>query len=659
MDVQSADAGIFETYTEYSKLISGAHRRQVTPLSTPAVIRHLAFWNPAKLGPQELKEGEPASGDELKCQGRPAKPSAALRVEAADRCVAAVYAHLLRSREKPANRLHAIRTNSDVKMDGRKVIALFGSVIETEAGEPCVCPAQLRADSYRAIKFSFLWHGIKTTLSFELHTEFLTLTIVLDLSGSKEEHEVAAIAASKDPVPGDLYRALSQLSTAATIEDGKCPPIHKDLYHRIWDRAEQELLLPLEGLKADLGPRFVDFRGVALSPNGCADGAHFAPPFTRQPSESGTGLERDPQCRLEEFDKLWAFVTCAMPASTEFTLSRFLDDRAFYATALGYQPDILAHPHNDPLYYLLYEDTLNPWQLGRLIYRVHRAGTVRIAAIMHFDTLRSASETLARVEGNLEQATWEMSKFGDSAKNPELRKLLLDQQVLVEADLSKLSELKLDGTLEARIERSRYYVRQFERVAGALRIKRVAGFQPYDEFVTQRMGPVFESIDSLGRAFERVRHDRAALVGRIQTLDSLRHEQLIAEAQRIADIALSCALGPYYVGYIIAHGLAGAIPERVVWLTATIFGFTMFALIRLSRKAAADERAQALARGLKSRISRFGLALVVAIPVATLLDRAVLPPAPVEHGPAAPAHSPASPAEQDKAPPPSSSGHPD
>ncbi|MEA3017527.1 MAG: hypothetical protein QOI38_2249 [Sphingomonadales bacterium] len=636
MDVEPPETGIFETYTEYSKLLSGAHRRQVTPLSTPAVIRHLAFWNPAKLGPQELKESEATSGADHKCQGRPAKPSAALRVEAADRCVAAVYAHLVRSRAKPENRLHTIRTNSDVEVDGRKVIALFGSVIGTEGGEPGGCPAQLRADSYRAIKFSFLWHGIKTTLSFELHTEFLTLTIVLDLSESKEEHEVAAIAASKDPVPGDLYRALSQLSTAAAIEAGKCPPIHNDLYHRIWDRAEQELLLPLRHLKADLGPRFVDFRGVALSPNGCEEDAAFAPPFTRQSSESGTGLERDPQCRLEKFDSLWAFVTCAMPASTEFTLSRFLDDRAFYATALGYQPDILARPHNDPLYYLLYEDTLNPWQLGRLIYRVHRAGTVRIAAIMHFDALRSATETLARVEGNLEQATWEMSKFGDSAKNPELRKRLLDQQVLVEADLSKLSELKLDGTLEARIERSRYYVRQFERVSGALRIKRVVGFQPYDEFVTQRMGPVFESIDSLGRAFERVRHDRAALVGRIQTLDSLRHEQLIAEAQRIADIALSCALGPYYVGYIIAHGLAGAIPERMVWLTATLFGFTMFALIRLARSAAGDERKQRFARGLKSRVSRFALALIVAIPVAALLDAAVLPAAPAVHAQAEP-----------------------
>lgn len=617
---------IFRPHDQYAKLLSGAHRRQVTPLATPAVTRHLAFWNPEKLGPEE------PAGTGTETAGAP--PAAAApgqdRVAAADRCVTAVYRHVKALSENSASAVRAVETNSKVEVDGRSLLALFGSVLDAEDVTACNCPEALRADSYRAIRIWFLWHGIRTTLSFELHTEFMTLTTALDLSSPKSQEEIERIIASPDPVPGELYRALKSLSQVSGVEQAGCPAIHRALYHSVWERVEDEILSPLRDLQSNLGPNFVDFRGVSLSPKGALEEVEFGPPFAGIPCPGGTGRERASACKLDDFDALWKFVTCALPNSTEFTLSRFLDDRAFYATALGFQSDILATTQS-PLYYLLYEDTLNPWQLGRMVYRVHRAGTARIAAIMHYDVLRRAKDILEQVDATLESATWAMSRFADETQRESLRQSLIAGQRKVETGLSKLSQLRLDGTLEARIERSRYYVRQFERVTSALRIKRVVGFQPYDEFVNQRMGAVFESIDGLGRSFERIKRDRAALVSRIQTLDSLRNEELIADAQRIADIALSCAIAPYYVGSITAHALAGLAEPRGVWVVATLFGLIMFVLIRLAHpRPDRHDRLQRLLETkvgavIRSRLARFLIALILAIPLGVVVHEKVLP----------------------------------
>jgi hypothetical protein len=203
----------------------------------------------------------------------------------------------------------------------------------------------------------------------------------------------------------------------------------------------------------------------------------------------------------------------------------------------------------------------------------------------------------------------------------------------VEARLGEISQLRLDGTLDSRIERSRYYVKQFCRATDALRIERVAGFQPYHEFVHQRMGPVFEYIDSLGGSYARVQNDRSLLLERIQALYSLHHasqmsqaqrqisiaERQISEAQRIADIALSCALGPYYVGSIVAHALNGVIAERIVFTYALTFGIVMFFFIRVGGEEGYSSAA------LDTRTKRFALALLLALLATWMLADMVFP----------------------------------
>jgi hypothetical protein len=620
---------VFVTHVDYPRLLAGAHRRRVTPLGAPSLIRHVAFWNPAPSGPPEIRDTDEGAGKPENAVSSEQEPkSIADRAAKADRAIAELYRSLLAKAADPdtSRQISQIETNSVIDNEDRRLVILFCLAMAASDGTTEACPSSISPDSYRTIKISFLWHGLPTTLSFELHTEFLSMTTVIDVSKKREDltDDQSTYGGVFVDVERQL-RAFARIGVAPLNADPEqheeaCQELHEFLYYDVWNRFAADVLKPLAKHNDSLKEKFIDFRGIVLGACGQQDslkekfiglpgiitGARGRPrvkisePFSREPDERGTGIERNPICDMKEFDKLWTFVTCMHQKDTEFTVSRFLGGRAFYATALGNQPRAMLEGTGRPLCYLMYEDTLNDWQLGRLIYRVHRAGTARISAIMHFAALRTANQHLTDMEGELEKVNAGVS---DDAEN--FREWLQDGYDFVQLKLRKISVLHLDGTLEARIERSRYYVNQFAVAAEALRIERVTGFQRYDEFVSQRLGPVFDYIDNLGKKYTRVRNEMAILVGRIQTYNSLRNEEIslrneeislrneerslrneemIAEAQQIADIALTCVLAPYYVGYLFAHAFSGIFEEQRVWITAFTFGVIRLGLLTIARK---------------------------------------------------------------------------
>ncbi|HYE28294.1 MAG TPA: DUF3422 family protein [Allosphingosinicella sp.] len=508
----------------------------------------------------------------------------ATRAVLADQAIAELYRHLRTNLSSgTAGVVDKITTNSEIEFEGRTLVILFGSAMDGATGAAEPCPASIRPDSYRTIKIGLLWHGLRTTLSFELHTEFLVLTVVIDASRKEDGVRLATDRAAEGSVCAELDAGLRTFCALPADSDG-CERLHEYIYYDVWDRFSAEILAPLKPHNDSLGDKFVDFRGVVLGVCEGSDRPTISLPFSREPDEGGTGVERKPRCRIDEFDQLWRFITCTQQKDTEFTVSRFLGSRAFYATALGNQPRAMLEGTGRPLCYLLYEDTLNDWQLGRLLYRVHRAGTARIAAIMHFDALRRANQLLTDMEGELEGANarlvGESDGDGDESANEVFRNGLRASYDFVETKFRDIAGLALDGTLESRIERSRYYVTQFAAATRALRIRRVSGFQRYDEFVTQRLGPVFEYIDSLGRKYARVQKERSILLGRIQTYDDQQKQEIISRAQRIADLALSCVLVPYYSAAVISHAAPPLVSEKAIWVTGLAFGLIMFFVLR-------------------------------------------------------------------------------
>lgn len=609
---------VFDTHDEYPRLLAGAHRRRVTPIGAPALTRHVAFWKPASANVQgptrDKSHSAPTVSETSRIAADP--PAISKRAIMADEAIAALYRRLLALsvRKRGTRLVRGLTTNSAVTVDGNPLIVLFAKAMVPGTGVTVACPDSVRPDSYRALKIAFQWRGLHATLSFELHTEFFVLTSILDASVKATSRQVKLRQRMYGQTFSKLYEDLTALNDAGNLPPDRYKRIYNVLYGMIWEKFSKEILDSLGKYGNDIGKKFVDFRGVVVGVEDRAEGPVVKMPFSSDGPNEGTGCERKASFKIKDFDKqIWKFFTLSQDKDTEFTLSRFLGSRALYATALGNQAKAMLEAVGRPLCYLVYEDTLNNWQLGRLIYRIHRAGTARIAAIINFEELRKANQYLSEIELDLENANAlliDSHSEDDSEATGVFRTSLRHYYREVEQKLGLVAALHLGGTLEGRIERSRYYVRQFYSVTKALRIRRVSGYQRYDEFVTQRLGPVFEYIDALGKRYSRVQTDRSILLGRIQNYDLQYTNELIVHAQNIADLALSCVILPYYAGYVISHAFSKIVSEDVVWFDATIFGISMLILFYIPRFVAKfHPRPLFIAR----KSARFSMALMLAV----------------------------------------------
>jgi hypothetical protein len=135
--------------------------------------------------------------------------------------------------------------------------------------------------------------------------------------------------------------------------------------------------------------------------------------------------------------------------------------------------------------------------------------------------------------------------------------------------------LEETGTgLSYRIERSRYYVKLFDDNVKLLRVRRVEGDQPYDQFIRRRLGSQFDFIDRLGiryeratRAVETIDQSYLAIVqGRLGVIqaeiddDTNKIQIDIQRIQEWGEFALLAALVPYYV----VHLLEKLVPEQFI-----------------------------------------------------------------------------------------------
>lgn len=551
-------------HDEYSLVLSGAHRRRVTPMGAPALTRHLAFWNPVV--PTLPSE---ASLPESYIRGRNEPERLLKRALVADHCVSEIYRGLLELQRGEGNDLVRGLTADETVSD---YVPLFATVIDRTTGRVCE-GSNIVTDTYRSVKLEFFWRDLLTKMSWELHAEYLVLTTIIDLSGlSSNDH-------SRYPASNTLVETVTNICTADHVtEQYEVDRWRREIYEDVWSDFNEEVLTCLREKIGLLGLVFADFRGLVVRPS--TTSARFSLPLVESIRSRFSAEREVDYCDISELNHAVPFISRSHEIDTEFTVSYFLDRRAIYSTALGRQTGHLARPIPMPLQYFLYEKTLNPWQLGRLVYRIHRAGTARLAAIMHFNGLRQANSILGEIEVKMEEAI-AIPPGKDPAKR---RQTLMDLSDEISRKLALVAKLGLEPSLESRVERSRYYVSQFRTTVESLRIQRIEGYQPYDQFVSQRMAPMFDYIDRLGRKFSRVQQDRLLLASRIQALGSLYETKLIANAQRLADIGLSCVLGPYYVAYILSHGTIGLLPARAVWLGALFFMFLMYAAIRRREK---------------------------------------------------------------------------
>jgi hypothetical protein len=102
-----------------------------------------------------------------------------------------------------------------------------------------------------------------------------------------------------------------------------------------------------------------------------------------------------------------------------------------------------------------------------------------------------------------------------------------------------------------------------------LRIDRLEGDQPYNDFVARRLGAEFDYIDRLGVRYERAVNNIVALDQNYLAMRSNDIQNKIQKIQELGDLALIGALLPYYV----MHLLDLVVNERFIpQLTFVVWG---------------------------------------------------------------------------------------
>jgi hypothetical protein len=401
----------------------------------------------------------------------------------------------------------------------------------------------------RVVVIEFNWEGIAATARIEFHTEYFSITTIAELkavSGDMTEYgELVAYLQSvnKRPSPADIVQA-----------DG----LRKFFFFDFWDHrvalmAEDTALRDI--LTDDAFQNlFADFRGLVIS--------NMTFKLQNEPEfGQSEGLAWGKQIDF----KLLPLFTEAK--NYECTASYMLDGRALYMTTLGPQLPEAQDWDLLPLQYIFYvhesdhqtgrHTIVSKWQLGRLVDRVHLLGTVRLASLKYLPQLREASTSLAGFDGYAKEARDDRTG-GISVRS--LRRAHL-QLANIAAKFGELT--KTDTGMSYRVERSRYYVEQFNANLETLRIRRLEGYQRYDEFVRHRLGPVFDFIHRLG-----IRRERA--INALSLLDQFQIDEDIRTIQAYGEVVLFGALVPYYLTNLAEHLVA---PE---WMKA--FATTLFIL---------------------------------------------------------------------------------
>jgi hypothetical protein len=519
---------------------AGAHRRRATNFSAPALTWHRAFWidvpysrNFPDLTTAKLEDA---------------------RKEARIRIKNRIDDFIVEFRKFVLTRA---RIGGTPKCEIRPTVGgrtfLFNRVVDSTYLRPIGDNESLSAtqkdilySDNRVVVMEFDWEGIDATARIEIHTEYFSITTIAEL------HAVCGTM----PEFGKLVDYLESVGKHPSIADiALADSLRKFLFFEFWNQRVAFMAVDpaLGNILTDPTFRnlFADFRGLVVS-----DGTfklHDEPDFGQS-----EGLAWGKQV---DFKLLPLFTEIER---YECTASYMLDGRALYMTTLG--PQLPEAQDSDllPLQYIFYvheadhqtgkHAIVSKWQLGRLVDRIHLLGTVRLASLKYLPDLREAGDTLSGLDGYVAKARSDQTGLILNADLRDAHKHFAS----ITTNFNKGT--KTDTGILYRIERARYYIDQFKANVEALRIRRLEGYQRYDEFVRHRLWPVFDFIDRLGIRYERAvgtlsLFDQFNLSLRTQQIDDdiRRGQDDIRKIQVYGEAILCGVLVPYYLTALADH----------------------------------------------------------------------------------------------------------
>lgn len=593
----------------YESINAGVHRRTASIVGIPSLIRHLGLWDVAN------------------------DPNAARRPQAFTDYLAELRAVL----EGGANGTIHVRKKDKVKD----------------------LPASMSAKTVRSgtIRIArFWWHGIRATIRLEFRTEYVMITSILDLSlkpcreyalpddPDNVQRRVSATFkrlgelfnnAAEQPDSQPKPRKPTAQERAGLVERQKeYSAMARFLQYDLWKAFEKSVLDAPGANGAILGSRFgevfADFRGVVsgstaerrpldeLKPERRALEQNWRRHFELEPhTERTRQLEHGSppaDWARDTLRRLWPLIEPdPYLHDYEFTVSGFLAGRALFVTALGPKlpNSIKCGWEWTPVCNFIHSYTDDVWQLGRLVDRIKNLGTLRLAATVEIEPLidsgAQVDDLIAAMHRADEAIQNEIDRRTDDGSASKATALSPDKAMTDVRGLYQLMNNSFSNDIHFRLDRADYYIDQFTRGAAALRVKRIEGFQKYDEMVQRRMSGVFSYVglmknrmidvdarmSALSRAYTSLKavettKEIMGLVSSMKTLVSSMQDQnkQIEKIQEFGEIALIGFLIPYYLGatlFYYAFHLQGE-DAALPWLvTISLFAglVTLRSLLRM------------------------------------------------------------------------------
>jgi hypothetical protein len=552
---------MFRAALDYHELNAGAHRKSAKVLTAPSLIWHLAFWTNVrrKKTPDEIKD----TLDKfiIAFCGAVAGKVTDLKLSPCISDICLLFHNTCRKGQLAPGQ---------IKLDQRQ--------------------HDIFASTSREVSVQFVWLKLDVTVRFEIRSEYFSITTFVELDKAHEKIARGEPYSGVDALNNTIGIVLGYLRapdkpSQPTLADALTKSVNEYFFRDFWNTYEAELLSDpsLTVLMKDrvFKQVFADFRGLIASEQ--------AVKFVDDGFFTEDKLPKWGQEAKGKFLPLIQHRDRAEQSRYECVMNYMLDGRAFYMSTLGPQVPSIPAKQRIPVEFVIYanqrtpndaEKMINNWQLGRLVNQILRLGTLRLCALKDVKLLREAGQQL----GLLDQST-QAARYAIASNDTKAMELIGEAHKKLNSITGRFLRKTGSGLLY-RIERSRYYVQQFEENVKVLRIKRLEGDQPYDQFIRRRLGPEFDFIDRLGIRFERATN---TIVTLDQNYLAITQNALVKQANQIdenihaiqewGEFALLAALVPYYV----MHLLDLIIKEKYVpVLTASVW--TVFGALALYRK---------------------------------------------------------------------------
>lgn len=307
-----------------------------------------------------------------------------------------------------------------------------------------------------------------------------------------------------DATIGRLFRATAQ-----------------SLYSDIWKSLARDLgadsrvkFKPFAEFRSIILPdRFPFCRRDMIGDAGAMPSSDLPPRFT--PREAQTVMQRMDQ-----------FLEAEAGDRAELTGSTFLNRRAVYGSSLG--ATLTDDNHKDRFRSARFLMVIKPssrWQLGRLVERLNMLGTYRLASLRNLSAINHASTRMRKLGNRI---------VGFEREPVDRAASYLASLNVFYSDFAASGDGMVGG-LNYRVDRARYYVDSFNRIVPDLRIGRIEGFQPYNEFIVRRYGAIWDRISRVGDRYARLAKRLDFLSTRQNALE--QREQTAAVARQAEEQA--------------------------------------------------------------------------------------------------------------------------